>query len=478
MAGDQSPRSGCLRLVDSGLDTERMIGFMRHRLLPLLVGWVVIASVTTASAWSNHTLCSYPALGSMPEVRDASPVTAESLESFVVAEQRVLAVVLRDEEIWARAHVPRYPPLPDQLVFRTGGPTGALRGRFIAALRINPRVPLSLFIQPRPGTDLQGVTVVQPERVTFLKTLDLDQPFIELAEGESVSALDVVATATDEPDYGMDVGLWEDNGTSFGSEYGMGRQPFGNPRLEFSSQAPLHMGFFHEPRVIGWVAGSLGRTFPEYRIHLFMSLARFALETGHEYWGWRFAGWALHYVQDLTQPYHARALPGVSTARLLWVGALAAVGSHRRESELLELVTNRHLALEDYQKRRVQSALNDHHPDDPVLEALEDATRDGGYGPFAPPYVRDVLTAESAGRADATDAALQRWLPERMVNDPSYAFGHTEKNVNVLEVVHEAGPRAEAAMDEMLCGLLASFGAHSRNCLRAVLGPVSTPQSR
>ncbi len=465
-------------LVGPEFDTGRMIGAMRRRLLRFLAGGAVIASVATAYAWSNHTLCSYPALGSMPEVRGASPVTAESLESFVAAEQRGLAVVLRDEDIWARAHVPRYPRLPDQLVFRAGGSAGDLRARFIAALRINPRLPLTLFIQPDVGADLGGATIIPPVRVTFLKTLDLDQTFVELTEGEMVSALGVVATATDEPDYGMDVGLWEDNGTSCGLEYGMGPQPFGNPRLEFSSQAPLHMGFFHEPRVMRWVARSLGSTYPEYRIHLFMSLARFALETGHEYWGWRFAGWALHYVQDLTQPYHARALPGVSTVRLLWVGALAALGSHRRESDLLELVTNRHLALEDYQKRRILSALSSRHPGDPILEALSDETRDGRYGPFSPLYVRNVLTAESASLADATDATLRRWLPARMVDDPSYVFGETEPGVDVQAAVERAGPEAKIATDEMLCHLLGSFGAHSRNCLRAVLGPASTPPSR
>ena len=457
---------------------ESMIRAVNRRCLPVLAGWVLFASVATTHAWSNHTLCSYPALEVMPQVRDASPITAESLESFVAAEQRGLVVVLRGEEIWARGHVPRYPRLPDPLVFRDDGSAGHLRARFLAALRINPRLPLTLFIQPRLGADLGERTLITPDHVTFLKSLDFDQPFVEIPEGGLVSALDVVATASDEPDYGMDVGLWEDSGTSFGREYGMGRQPFGNPRLEFSSQAPFHMGFFHEPRVIRLVAGSLGRTYPEYRIHLFMSLARFAFETGHGYWGWRFSGWALHYVQDLTQPYHARALPGVSTLRLLWARGLAAVGSHRRESELLELVTNRHLALEDYQKRRLQSASAARRPLDPVLKALSDATGDGRYGSFSPRYVRDVLTAESARRADSTGETLQRWLPARMVKDPSYAFGETEPGVDVQAAVESAGPEARTAMDGMLCRLLRSFGAHSRNCLRAVLGRASAPESR
>ena len=43
----------------------------------------------------------------------------------------------------------------------------------------------------------------------------------------------------------MDIGLFADNGTDFGQGYGFGIQPFGNPNLEYSSQAPFHMGFYH-----------------------------------------------------------------------------------------------------------------------------------------------------------------------------------------------------------------------------------------
>lgn len=53
-------------------------------------------------------------------------------------------------------------------------------------------------------------------------------------------------------------------------------------------------------------------------------------------------------------------------------------------------------------------------------------SKDGRYGPFSPQYVRDVLTAEGASRADATDATLRRWVPARMVEDPSHVFGETE----------------------------------------------------
>ena len=53
--------------------------------------------------------------------------------------------------------------------------------------------------------------------------------FVALREGDLVSVVDVVASATDEPDYGLDIGLWADNGTPHGAVHGFGKQPFGNP---------------------------------------------------------------------------------------------------------------------------------------------------------------------------------------------------------------------------------------------------------
>jgi hypothetical protein len=49
-----------------------------------------------------------------------------------------------------------------------------------------------------------------------------------------------------------------------------------------------------------------------YRAGLYAELAEGAFATGHPYWGYRFLAWSLHYVQDLTQPWHTVFLPGFS----------------------------------------------------------------------------------------------------------------------------------------------------------------------
>jgi hypothetical protein len=287
----------------------------------------------------------------MPQMQAIPPVEVESLGHFLVAERDGIARLLEDEEAWARANIPGYPPRPTPLAFRADDARpDVLRQRLIAAVRMNPAAKLALYLQLPPGATATGPRLTEAD-LSPLKSGEAIKlsTFVALRDGQRVAAIDVLATASDEPDYGLDIGLWTDNGTAHGDAYGFGRQPFGNPTSEISSQAPLHMGFYHESSIVYRAAPFLARTLPEYRIHLWQSLARHAMRTGHDYWGWRFAGWALHYLQDLAQPYHARVLPGVSVPSMLWVNALDLAGLHGAKTRAINLVTNRHFALENFE---------------------------------------------------------------------------------------------------------------------------------
>ena len=425
-----------------------------------------------ARAWSNHALCTWPALSVLPEVAQAAPVKAERLEDFLVAEGPALTALLEQEERWARDHVPTYPARPDGLAFRAdGADRGELRRRFLAALRINPESRLTLFLQLPPGQASGTRPVVPESEVTTLKHSETTRGnvFVGLRPGEPTAVIDVVATASDEPDHGLDVGLWEDSGTSQGRLYGFGRQPFGfNPAIEFSSQGPFHLGFFHESAIVYKAAPFLRRTYPEYRIHLWRTLANHAFASGHPYWGWRFAGWALHYVQDLTQPYHASVLPGVGVPTMLWINTLDLAGFHGRKERAVSLVTNRHLAIENYQLHRIRDAYLRGRPDDAALRALRDTSGDGRIAPYTDASPRDVITRDASAYADALDATLERYLPARYISDPQYVFGETEPGIDLQAVVAHSAPGAEAALTEGLARLLGGFGAHTRSFVRAL----------
>ena len=430
-----------------------------------LAAVVCLAWVGPVLAWSNHGMPTAVALGELPELRAAAPVAVEPIERFVQDQAGALEKLLAQEEQWARSNVPSYPARPDALAFKAGpaASPAELRQRFVAALRLNPQSRLALFAQRLPGQDDGGHPPLNWSKVTTLKGdgTQFATRFVSLSEGERISPLEVLIAAVDEPDYGLDLGLWQDSGSAVSASYGMGTQPFGNPVLEYSGQAPLHMGYYHESAIIYAAAGFLKRTFPEYRLHLYQSLAKHALNSGHPYWGFRFAGWAMHYIQDETQPYHAKVLPGIGTTRMLWINAIDMAGFHDAKKNAITLVTNRHTAIENYQYWTMRQALQSGQLNHPVLAALRDRSRDP-----APPWrddtLREAVSRESHDRADTLDKALEQSLPARVVSDPNYLMDVTEPKINLAELVGRGPATARSDLDATLAGLLARCGAYSR----------------
>jgi len=279
---------------------------------------LLCATAPTAWGWSNHTVGSYLALQELPALRDAPPVEVEPLERFLAEQYPAVVALLEQQENFAREHFTQYPPRPDHLKL-PAVPSDNLRHDFLTALRLNPRIHLAMVIQPLPGQDLPEREHLSADQVMVEQTLSPwnRQRFIRVADGEKVAALAVLASAADEPDYGHDINLFSDNPGEVGALYGFGPQPFGDARFQYSSQAPFHMGFFHESAVVYAAAGFLQRSWPDWRAYQYLGLARLAFASGHPYWGYRFLGWGVHHVQDLTQPYHAKPLPGVELPSLL-----------------------------------------------------------------------------------------------------------------------------------------------------------------
>src|SRR5262249_32597938 len=149
---------------------------------------------------------------------------------------------------------------------------------------------------------------------------------------------------------------------------------------EFSSASPFHMGFYYESGILYKAAPFIAHTYPELRLRQYLALARLAFKTGHPYWGWRFTGIGLHYVEDLTQPYHTILFPRMSTPRLLFVNAQDILGFGGPKARLIQIVNNRHLALENYLVMRLRADANGTGP---IATALRDTAKDAELSPWS-----------------------------------------------------------------------------------------------
>lgn len=424
-----------------------------------------------AGAWSNHSLPAYRALEAMPEVANADPVIAEPLDAFLKAEEKTLEALLASQEAWAASNLENYPMRPSALAFiaKPERSDKARRLAFLTALRVAPDSKFVLYIQPdaRVGA-IKGALLPYAAVNTLPEPKNSSQKFVALKAGERVAALSVVASAADEPDYGLDINLWDDSPSAWGKTYGFGTLPFGNPALSFSTQAPFHMAFMHESRVLYLAAPFLKRTFPRLRTYQYSTLAALAFRTGHPYWGWRFTGLALHYLQDLTQPYHSRVAPADSTAKLLWANALAMAGMHSMKDDMIVLLSNRHLALEKYQSELLE---NDAHAqqDTAIEKALRNMDKDARYPEWSEQYLRDVVSPQAAVAGPQLVRTLVAAMPAEYVSNPAFDFGTKEDTINLVAELAKTDPAPRVKLDAAIAELLANFGAHSRNAVRGIL---------
>ncbi len=323
--------------------------------------------------------------------------------------------------------------------------------QFLRALKLNPSLTMHY------------VRVMRPEEVgpaaphSARRSGPPGGAYMPTPHGEPISAREILCTFSDEPDWGMDQDLF------LIRDYEYGRVPFGSATGK-SSQAAFHMAFLHEP---GWITAlwpGLKRSFMEERIRVCLALARLAFKTEAHYWGWRFVSWAMHYVQDLTAPYHAKAFP-LSPASLLWrfIQDPNPAGFARRNANLLK---NHHILFESAAHYLLNEALKKDR-DSTLLAAIrlgEDCHA---------PTMRSLMERRSrisAGLAARCDRALVRLVNDKRLDAKDFSLGEGS-DFPIAETVvgaAKAGPRQYAAFMELLRASLANAGAVTRYCLRTI----------
>lgn len=408
-------------------------------------------------SWTNHFFGTHIALKELPDIANAKPIKAESFKAFVNKEAVGLEKVLDEIEQEAREKLSDYPNRPDHLRFSAGDPKDR-DTRVLKALRLNPGIKLTLFVQELPGKKGKGKKLIGTDVSVYEEDKFLDSlPLYEVKEGSPVSPLQIVATSSDEPDYGHDINIFTDTGTKFGEEYNFGTLSFGNPKYHYATQAPFHMGFYFESGIIYKLAPSFKRTYPELRVHQFYKLAQFAFATGHDYWGYRFMGWAMHYLGDLTQPYHSTMSPGNSTAGLLWIEFRAIIGLDGAKKATIERLSDRHTAIEVYQYNFLKDLLEKNDFTHPIVKAYQEVSGDQNYPNFHIHYARDVIAKESNGRAEGLDDRI---------GDSAYVFAFKDAKEEMPKIKPDEGSKE---VDKYLIQMMNSFGSHTRNFARFIL---------
>ncbi len=161
--------------------------------------------------------------------------------------------------------------------------------------------------------------------------------------------LEIMATYSDEPDWGMDQELfatypelWKTEYDFMGGKKGLASQSFRHMYWQsFSLWSPLQS--FKLP--LKKLFQSMGEA-PQ-RAAIFYSLAQSAWKNGHPYWAFRFLGNSLHYLQDLTNPFHSTQIPTVRFFLLPFTDSQHGKNFSNFIAQVTQLIIFSHLAAED-----------------------------------------------------------------------------------------------------------------------------------
>ncbi|MGB0495657.1 MAG: hypothetical protein ACPGJI_04810, partial [Kangiellaceae bacterium] len=218
---------------------------------------LVIALPSSVVSWTNHALITYELVRGMPTVKNAPSVKAETLATFLIKNAKPLTLFLDRQEKWMRSHLHHYSARPEHLKFLALAmdKPDDIVSRFYQAIRINPNTLTPLYLQLMPGEKSSLKSLPNNIVSTSLNTSPLTKvDFVALKPDQMVKPLNVLISASNEPDHGMDIGLFDNNliqnKSAIKKQYGFGQQPFGNDKVTYASQAPFHMGFYHEPSII------------------------------------------------------------------------------------------------------------------------------------------------------------------------------------------------------------------------------------
>lgn len=138
--------------------------------------------------------------------------------------------------------------------------------------------------------------------------------YVDEKIGEKVKASDILIKYSDEPDWDLDTNL---NLNKI-------------QKLTGGSQGYRHM-------YVSVFGGLLRGGVAPQRANHFFEISKVAFKKGDNYWGFRFAARAIHYLEDLSQPYHTYPAP----LEVLFK-------KYFKVKKLTILITNAHYGFEDF----------------------------------------------------------------------------------------------------------------------------------
>ncbi|EKD83546.1 MAG: hypothetical protein ACD_39C00606G0001 [uncultured bacterium] len=291
-----------------------------------LVLYILLVTFTAlcnqAQAWDQHFVFTQVAA---TELTDRMPVLIEKvkterLETFLQQNEAAVKALFRDFYTW-KHKVYKYQHWQlstDNYSYLYTGTKGQMdKKRFLELLGVQPTGLSQIVVSDVFASQYNIAEVNDNTQLPFSTWLTL---------------------FSDEPDWGADIGLFGKGDPRYSAEI-----PYGSID-KLSSQAPFHM-YFPSERVITYAASkSIKESMALLRFNVFVRLARLAWGVKNYFWTARFLGNAMHYLQDVANPYHSSALPYANI--ITYIKYFAVKNKDKFLSDNMQILANRHFAYE------------------------------------------------------------------------------------------------------------------------------------
>lgn len=370
-----------------------------------LVLYIVLAAFISicgqAQAWDNHFTFTQVAAA---ELSDRMPVLIEKvrperLDAFLKRNEAAVKTLFRDFYTW-KHKVYKYQHWQlsaDNYAYLYTNAKGQMDKKCFLELLGVQKTGLSQIVVSDVFADQYNISEVNDNtRLPFSTWL---------------------ALFSDEPDWGADIGLFGKGDPRYSGEI-----PYGDID-KLSSQAPFHM-YFPSERMITYAASkSIKESMALLRFNVFVRLARLAWGVKNYFWTARFLGNAMHYLQDVANPYHSSALPYANI--ITYVKYFTVKDKAKFMSDNMQILANRHFAYEALglefmllSKDNLNSYINTSKVIDRGYElGANDASAD--YCAFLSTIFNRV--SKSAYKTSrAVDKLIAKNFPAHLIKDPKF----------------------------------------------------------
>jgi hypothetical protein len=143
------------------------------------------------------------------------------------------------------------------------------------------------------------------------------------------------------------------------------------------------------------------------------------------------------------------------------------IGIHSPKANAIQLVSNRHLALEKFLQIIIQKAHRNKETNNPILAALQST---GEIPPYEDTFPRAVVSKLAHNRAEETDETLEKNMPKKFVFDPNFELGESPEREQIVEKIR--AEKGQVAIDNLVMlsrDLLKPFVTYGHSYVQKIL---------